>query len=108
MSKTLLSITLPFLLFAETVVVPDDYQIIEDKNNTYIYSNEYTPILPDIKSYQHKVIEQYNSEFGFKLDDKLRLGLASNNNQIANGYSTQIPFNSQLFFGAGASMVDYF
>jgi len=108
MSKTLLSIALPILLFAEKVVVPDNYQIVEDKENTYIYSNEYVPILPDIKSYQHKVIEEYNSEFGFKLDDKLRTSLASNNNQIANGYSTQIPFNSQLFYGAGASMIDYF
>jgi len=108
MSKILLSITLPFLLFAENVVVPDDYQITEDKDNAYIYSNEYTPILPDIKSYQHKVIEEYNREFGFKLDDKLRTGLASNNNQIANAYSTQMPFNSQLFYGAGASEIDYF
>jgi len=108
MSKILLSLLLPFILYAQIVVVPDDYQIIQDKNNSYIYSSEYSPILPDIKSYQHRVIEQYNSEFGFRLDTKLRTGLASNNNQIANAFSTQIPFNSQLFYGAGASEIDYF
>ncbi|HHB95075.1 MAG TPA: hypothetical protein ENK88_08020, partial [Campylobacterales bacterium] len=106
--KILLSISLPFVLFAQTVVVPDDYQISQDEDNSYIYSKEYAPILPDIKSYQHKVIKEYSSEFGFKFDDKLRTGLASQNNQIANAYSTQIPFNSQLFYGAGASEIDYF
>ena len=101
-ASTLLSATLP------DVVVPDNYNILEGEEVTYIYGEEYKKILPDIKRYQKGVMNQYEKEFGFKLDDKLRVGLATQNNQIANGFSTQIPFNSQLFYGAGASYIDYF
>ena len=90
------------------VVVPDDYEVSEGDDISYIYGAEYKENLPDIKTYQKKVIEGYEKEFGFALDDKLRVGLATSNNQIANGFSTQIPFNMQLFYGAGASYIDYF
>ena len=90
------------------VVVPDDYEVSEGDEISYIYGAEYKQSLPDIKTYQKKVIEGYEKEFGFALDNKLRVGLATSNNQIANGFSTQIPFNMQLFYGAGASYIDYF
>ncbi|SFV60329.1 hypothetical protein MNB_SV-12-348 [hydrothermal vent metagenome] len=108
MSKLLLSIALPISIFAERVVVPDNYKISEDKEVSYVYTSEYEEILPKIKIYQQDVIKQYEDEFGYKLDDTLFVGLASQNNQIANGFSTQIPFNSQLFYGAGVGYIDYF
>ncbi|NOZ91098.1 MAG: hypothetical protein GXO60_07440 [Epsilonproteobacteria bacterium] len=108
MSKILLFMATLSAIYAETVVVPDRYEIIDDENSSYIFSDEYRGVLPDIKEYQDRVIAQYSSEFGFNFDDKLRVGLASQNNQIANAFSTQIPFNSQLFYGAGAGEVDYF
>ena len=105
-----LSLTLLFALSTATagVVVPDDYEVSEGENIRYIYGAEHQKHLPNIKAYQQKVIKGYEKEFGFALDDKLRVGLATSNNQIANGFSTQIPFNMQLFYGAGASYVDYF
>jgi len=100
---------LPFTIFSETIIVPnDDYKIYQDKNISYIYAPQYKSIVPKIKEYQQNIISQYQNEFGFKFDDRLRVGLASNNNQIANGFSTQIPFNSQIFYGAGAGYIDYF
>ena len=90
------------------VVVPDEYEVSEGDEISYIYGAEYKESLPDIKAYQKKVIDGYEKEFGFALDDKTRVGLATSNNQIANGFSTQIPFNMQLFYGAGASYIDYF
>ena len=90
------------------VVVPDDYEVSEGEDVSYIYGAEYKKSLPDIKAYQKKVMQGYEKEFGFALDDELRVGLATSNNQIANGFSTQIPFNMQLFYGAGASYIDYF
>ena len=100
---------LPFTIFSETIIVPnDDYKIYQDKNISYIYAPQYKSIVPKIKEYQRNIISQYQNEFGFKFDDRLRVGLASNNNQIANGFSTQIPFNSQIFYGAGAGYIDYF
>jgi len=108
MSKIILSLSLSTFLFAEGVVVPDDYLISEDSKLPYIYAKEYEGIMLDIKAYQEKILESYEKEYGFKLDDKLYVGLASQNNQIANGFSTQFPFNAQLFYPAGSGMVDYF
>jgi hypothetical protein len=108
MKKILLSIALPAILLAEGVVVPDDYLINDDEDVSYIYSKEYAPILPELKTYQQNLIKEYEEEFGFELDEKLFVGLASKNNQIANGFSTQFPFNSQLFYGAGVGYIDYF
>ena len=90
------------------VVVPDEYEVSDDKEVSYIYGAEYKESLSDIKAYQEDIIKVYKKEFGFALDDRLRVGLATSNNQIANGFSTQIPFNMQLFYGAGASYIDYF
>ena len=101
-------LSMPLAIFADGVVMPDRYEILEDKNSTYIFSSEYKELLPSIKEYQDRVVAQYSSEFGFSFDDRLRVGLASQNNQIANAFSMQIPFNSQIFYGAGAGDIDYF
>ena len=108
MKNSLLSISLSSYLFSAGVVVPDDYLITEESDLSYIYSNEHSEILPELKAYQNKILEVYEEEYGFKLDEKLYVGLASSNNQIANGFSTQFPFNSQLFYGGGAMYIDYF
>jgi hypothetical protein len=50
----------------------------------------------------------YEKLFGFALDEKLYVGLMSDYNQIANGYSTPIPNNRQINFIGGTEMVDYF
>jgi len=108
MYKVLLPLTTSTMLLSSSVVVPDDYLISDDENVSYVYTKEHASLMPKVKGYQQEIVKGYEKEFGFKLDDKLRVGLASNNNQIANGFSTQIPFNSQLFYGAGATYIDYF
>ena len=99
-----LSVSLSF----SAVVVPDDYLISDDEELSYIYTQEHASLIPKMKAYQEEVMEGYKKEFGFKLDDKMTVGLASSKNQIANAFSTQIPFNMQLFYGAGATYIDYF
>ncbi len=84
----------------------DRYRVVEDNNISYIYSNEYN--ISKIKSFQKSIIKKYEDEFDFRLDDKLYVGLASQNNQISNAFSTQIPFNSQVLYGAGVLNIDYF
>jgi hypothetical protein len=108
MSKTIFSIILSSLLLSAGVVVPDDYLITKDKKISYIYSSEYKEILPELKEYQKSIINGYEEEYGYRLDDTLYVGLASSNNQIANGFSTQFPFNEQIFYGGGAGYIDYF
>ena len=53
-------------------------------------------------------MNQYEKEFGFKLDEKMRVGIASSRNQIANAMATPAPLNLQFLYGAGAGAVDYF
>ena len=108
MFKLLSTLSLPLLLSAFTNVVPDNYQIHQDANLSYVYAQEYDHLLPQIKRYQEAILNQYTQEYGYALDDTLYVGLASANNQIANGYSTQMPFNSQIFYDAGVGMIDYF
>lgn len=96
------------LLCGSGVVVPDDYYISDDKEKAYVYTQEYVPIVSDFKEYQGDIIQAYEKEYGYQLDEKLYVGLASHKNQIANAFSTQIPFNAQLFYGAGAGDIDYF
>ncbi|CAA6825573.1 MAG: Unknown protein [uncultured Sulfurovum sp.] len=108
MQKFLLFLTLLSHWLLSAVVVPDDYFISDDKDIAYIYGEEHASLMPKMKEYQEEIVEGYDKEFGFKLDDKMTVGLASSHNQIANGFSTQIPFNMQLFYGAGATYIDYF
>ncbi len=109
MVKKISFITLLSLSIATAeVVVPDDYEVSDGDEVSYIYGAEYKNSIPDIKVYQKKVIEDYEKTFGVTLDDKLHVGLATSNNQLANGFSTQVPFNMQLFYGFGASYIDYF
>ena len=108
MNKILLSLTLPLYLFSGTIVVPDDYQLSSSDKIDYIYSKEHERIIPQIKTYQEEILNQYEREFGFELDEKMHVGIASNNNQIANAMVTPIPLNLQFLYGAGAGAVDYF
>ena len=106
--KVVFFLALSVSLAVCAVVVPDDYLILEDEELSYIYSKEHSKLIPKMKAYQEEIVKGYEKEFGFKLDEKMMVGMASNNNQIANGFSTQIPFNMQLFYGAGATYIDYF
>ena len=106
--KLFVALSLSISLAVSAVVVPDDYYRVDDGEFAYIYGEEHRALLPDMQNYQKNLIDNYEKEFGFKMDDKLSVGLATSNNQIANGFSTQIPFNMQLFYGAGASYIDYF
>lgn len=108
MQKILLfMVVLSYGVFA-SVVVPDDYLISDDEKVSYLYTQEHSELMPMTKAYQEEVMETYEDEFGFALDDELVVGVASSKNQIANAYSTQIPFNSQVLYGAGATYIDYF
>ena len=50
----------------------------------------------------------YEKFFDWKLDETLYVGLISDYNQIANGFSTQWPNNRQINYLGGTQLVDYF
>lgn len=95
---------------AGLAVVPEDETYLQSKqgNVEFIYTaqNEYAlQRAAQISAYLHP---QYESLFGFKLDSPLYVGLISQQNQIANGFSTQFPLNMQVNYLGGTSHVDYF
>jgi hypothetical protein len=89
-------------VYADAVVPGDDYLIDDNAITTYIYSKEYTPMIKGLKTYETKVLDALSKEYGYTFDETLYVMLASRNNQITNASSTQIPFNAQLHYGAGA------
>jgi len=102
-----------FLIFLSIGVVANDLILPEQdlyftkyKDSEYIYSKEIN--ISQIANLQSSIIDRYTNEFGFNLDDTLSITISSNQDQRANGISTQIPLNSQfLYIGGGADM-DYF
>jgi len=109
MKKILLFISMTLGMHAQSPVLPSDqYYLSEENNATYIYSKEYSGMLDGIKKYHQNILDVYQKSFGYTLDDTLYTGFASLHNQIANGFSTQMPFNAQLNYGAGAGALDYF
>jgi len=101
MYKTVLSLSLFNILLSAGVVVPDEYLISDNEKLSYIYSDEYSGLMPDMKNYQEEILKGYEKEYGFKLDDKLYVGLASRNNQIANGFSTNFLLTHSFFMEQG-------
>jgi len=89
-------------VYASAVVSGDDYLIEENATTSYIYSDAYRPLMAGLKAYDRKVLDAYANEYGYSFDETLYVMLASQNNQITNAFSTQIPLNAQLLFGAGA------
>ncbi len=88
--------------FAAEVVSGDTYFIEDYNTTTYIYSKEYAPMMQGLQNYEAGVLDALGKEYGYRFDERLYVMLASKNNQITNAFSTQIPFNAQLHYGAGA------
>ena len=108
MKKNIFLLALLTGIWAAPVVPSDPYVIENDNELTSIYSPEYAAFMGNIRSYQKKILSLYRDDFGYTLDDKLYAGFASSHNQIANGFSTQMPFNAQMNYIAGAHTLDYF
>jgi len=50
----------------------------------------------------------YEASYGYQVDQTLYVGVISEQNQIANGFSTQSPLNQQINYMGGTQMVDMF
>ena len=95
-------------LFANVAVPGDMYKKISNDKIEVLYGEEYETLSKKVLDYERGLLKQYSDSYGFVLDDKQYVGLLSSHNQVANAYSTQIPFNLQMNFPAGAMSVDYF
>ena len=102
----------PSSLGSGNSVVPHDkaYYKHEDKQNDVqiIYTKDNLPFAKQTANIESPLHKDYRDFFGWRLDETLYVGLVSDYNQIANGFSTQWPNNRQINYIGGTSAVDYF
>ena len=109
MQKIVFSILLSSQLWSGAHVVPGDaYVHTRSKKIDLITAQEYHHETSAVMHYENAVLTNYETLYGYVLDDTLYLGLASSHNQIANAFSTQIPLNMQMNYIGGSLMPDYF
>ena len=112
--KTILIILFLFTttaLFAvgDSVVSNDqDYYTYTRENIEIIYTKDNLPFAKHTASIESPLNRSYENSFDWKFDETLYVGLISDYNQIANGFSTQWPNNRQINYVGGTQLIDYF
>ncbi len=95
-------------LFSLATSSDDKYKVYESDKYSIIYTpfNEKEALY--IKNNLDAFLKRQDESFGFSFDEPFIISLISPNIQIANAFSTQIPFNETIFYGGGVSYIDYF
>lgn len=95
--------------WGDATVSHDQPYFTQDADGVQIISTEKN------KAVAHKTLSLeiplhrfFENQFGFKLDERLYVGLISDYNQIANGFSTPLPNTRQINYIGGTELVDYF
>lgn len=96
-------------LFGDATVSHDQPYFTNDRDNVQIiFTKRNLPYAERTASLEEFLHTQYEKQFGFALDERLYVGLMSDYNQIANGFSTPLPNNRQINYIGGTELVDYF
>ena len=98
------------LLYAgQSVVAHDrDYFTKDVQNTKIIFTKENEPFAKDVAILEQNLQSLYEQMFGWRFDEKLSVGLVSDYNQIANGFSSQFPNNRQINYIGGTTLIDKF
>ncbi len=108
-SSLVLIFFLHFPVFANDTVSGDkDYYKHDNGQYSYIYPKEYRELIQPLVNLQEIIEQEYQASFAWQLDEKMSLVLASDQNQIANGFATNFPSLRTVFYGGGAGFLDYF
>ncbi len=107
---------LPLVAMAEPLVqrnqtvVPHDepYYKATVRDTELIFTEQNKDFAEHAAGVEQHLQPDYEATFGYRMDSPLYVGLISDNNQIANGFSTQFPHNRQINYVGGAAAVDYF
>lgn len=114
MKKIWLALLLPSLnlhaVLPMSSVVPADkaYYTSVVRNTELIYTEDNLRFAKEAAEVELFLQPLYEDKFGYVMDEPLHVGLISDYNQIANGFSTQYPNNRQINYVGGAIMIDYF
>ena len=92
-------------------VVPNDtnyYKATLKDDVELIYSKKNIPFAKHVADVESKIAKEYKALYGWELDERLYVTLASSHNQIANAFSSQWPNNSQVNYMGGTQLIDKF
>ena len=97
-------------LYAGVAIVPGDEQYYSSGNEDVelIYTEQNRYAAQQAIGLEAQIRREYEETFGFEMDSKLFVGIISQQNQVANGFSTQYPLNMQINYIGGSVANDYF
>lgn len=116
--KTIILFTISFFALSVTQViaagnwevVPHDqpYYTKDVRNVELIYTEKNQDTAQRAADVQMLLQPVYEDVFGYTLDEKLYIGLASDYNQIPNGFASFLPYARQVYYNGGALLPDHF
>ncbi|MDD2698113.1 MAG: hypothetical protein PHF17_04835 [Arcobacteraceae bacterium] len=95
-------------LYGLSISSDDDYMVLKSDKYSITFTKQYEKEASFIKENLDDFFKVNDNSFTYSFDEPLRIVLVSNNIQVANAFSTQIPYNMTAFYNGGSSMVDYF
>ena len=105
-----MTITLSFVLFSQVLfagmaVVPGDERYytttLETPDIEILYTEQNRYAAQEAMAIEPMIHQEYEKYFGYRMDQTLYVGIISQQNQIANGFSTQYPLNMQINYIGG-------
>ena len=112
MALSLQAAKLPTPLETGMAVVPQDKAYYTHKlpksDVELIYTKDNMNFAKEAAGIEVPLHKDYEKFYDWKLDETLHVGLISDNNQVANGFSNQLPNNRQINYIGGTSEIDYF
>ncbi len=98
------------MLRAGEAIVPGDepYYKAEKEQIEIIFTEQNHYAAVQAMALEPLINDAYKYSFGYEMDALLHVGIISQQNQIANGFSTQYPYNLQINYMGGSAANDYF
>ena len=96
-------------VFSNNVAKDDlEYLHFGTKRFNFIFPKEYQEFSNKIISTTDQLANYYEKIYDHKLDEKTEFMLASEFNQIGNGYATMLPYSSTMLYPGGIFLFDDF
>ena len=110
LSMAVFSANIPQTNIIGQSVVPNDKTYYKHKqdNIEILYTDDHVDFAKHTSKIEPSIHRYYEKFYDWKLDERLFVGLISDHNQIANGFSTQLANNRQINYVGGTSHIDYF
>lgn len=95
-------------LFSLSISSDDNYKVFKSTKYNIIYTDDFKNEALFIKENIDSFLLQNDKSFGFSFDEPIRIVLISNNIQVPNAFSSQVPFNLGAYYSGGGGKNDYF